>query len=254
MLDEAKIKDKLDRLNNPEKYRTNLDSSFWKGTVGVSSTLRLYSYPHQQAEEPFIECWFHYGVGEGAPIVCPKKTAQRDCPVCQFCYTKLNKSKDAEDQKLYKKIRVAQRFYAPVVDRSDPELKPKLWSFSKTVYKTLLEHLIDPDYKNYLDPMKGFDLTVTSEKKKDMLYPTTTIRFKPKEVPLAGSDKEMKRIVDATPKATDIFKLLSADEIKQRLEVAFAPKDDQKEETSSYAESDEELDVESAFRDAMAKE
>ena len=255
-LDQSKIREKLDRINNPEKYRNNLESLFWKATVGTPSTIRLYSYPHQDPEEPFIECWFHYGVGP-VPIICPKKTAQKDCPVCQFCYTKLTKSKDTEDQKLYKKIRVTQRFYAPVVDRADAELKPKLWSFSKTVYKTLLEHLIDPDYKHYLDPMKGFDVNVTSEKKKDMLYPTTSIRFKPKEVPLAASDKEMKRILEQTPKASDLFKLLSIDEIKQKMNEAWASNGDQKDEpevASNYLEPNEDLDVESAFKSAMSKE
>lgn len=257
-LDEAKIKEKLDRINNPEKYRGDGTSAFWKPKQGEPNTLRLFSYPGQEPEDPYIECWFHYGVGNGSPILCLKKMAQKDCPICQWCYTKLLKSKEPEDRKLYQKIRATQRFFASMIDRSDSTLKPKLWSFGKTVYKTLLEDLLNPDYRNYLDPNKGFDLTVTMEKKKDMMFPVTNLRWKPKEVPLAKDSKEVERIMTQTPKIRDVFKLLSVEEVKQRLQDAWISNDDVSQkvaEEQKYSEPvDDDLDVDAEFEKALGKD
>ncbi len=254
---EDKIRAKLEALKNPQRGQ-GLNKNRWSAKVDSQTDVRLLRYPYQDVEEPFIELYFHYDIG--SPFLCPKKLKNTRCPVCEAS-DKLYRKRTDEDYKASKKLRPVQRFVAVLVDRNDPSVTPKFWTFNAKIYSELLSKLVDRDYKTYLDPLKGFDLTVTSQKIKGKQYADTSIQFRPVKGPLADSEKKIKEVVESVPKVETVFDMLSEEEIMVRLNdfwmnggSQFPPKQQQstekkKEDSSSYGE--QSLDVDSAFEKAL---
>ena len=147
-----------------------------------------------------------------------------------------------------------------MVDRSDPELTPKFWEFNEKIYLELLQKLVDRDYKSYLDPLKGFDMTVTSQKLAKQTYASTSFQFRPVQCRLADTDKKIKEVVDGLPKIETVYEMLTEEQIKQRLndfwqKGEFPQKEEAKKETpaelGNYLGDQKDLDVDSAFEKAM---
>src|SRR3990167_11336659 len=114
-----------------------------------------------------------------------------------------------QDWKVGKDLSAKQRFVAALVDRSDPELTPKFWEFNEKIYLELLQKLVDRDYRTYLDPLKGFDMTVTSQKIKDKKYADISFQFRPTQCRLADTDKKIKEIFQDLPKIETVYEMLT---------------------------------------------
>lgn len=258
---EEKIKAKIEAIKNPKKNQGGSEGykSKWRPKPESQSDVRLFGYPQNEKEEPFVEIWFHYGVG--FPFLCPAKMKGTKCPVCEASDQFLKKAKaDFEngkpDWKVGKSLEAKQRFVAAVVDRADPELTPKYWEFNEKIYVGLLQKLVDRDYKTYLDPLKGYDMTVTSQKIKDKKYADIDFQFRPVQCRLADTDKKIKEIVEGLPKIETVYEVLSEEQIRQRLS-EFSQKNDlpakeeSNKEVGSYFGESKELDVDSAFEKAL---
>jgi hypothetical protein len=126
-LDMERIRQKLDALKNKGNGGAK---NIWKPSEEKESQVRLVAYPY--GPDPFVELWFHYGIGEGQSILCPKQNSGRACPICDFAQT-LRNTKNEADFESFKQVQAKARWYAVVVDRADPKLTPKYWGFSKTV-------------------------------------------------------------------------------------------------------------------------
>ncbi len=214
-LDMARLRDKLEQLKNPQQRRSR--RPIWKpDKEGEVAQIRLLEYPY--GDDPFVELWFHYGVGEGinANFLCPRLNHGKGCPVCDFA-SSLIKSDDEQDKALAKQMFAKQRVHAVVVDRADSTNTPKLWGFGKQVYQTLLETLVDEDYGNYLDPYEGLDVKVRYQKAQGQTYPSTTIKFSRKESPLAETEADVQQIVDKIPKADAVFEAITKSQIQEQL-------------------------------------
>ena len=187
------------------------------------------------------------------------------CSVCDLSNQFLAKAKaDFEggksDWKVGKDLSAKQRFVAAIVDRSDSELTPRFWEFNEKIYLELLQKLVDRDYKSYLDPLKGFDMTVTSQKIKDKKYADIGFQFRPIQCRLAETDEKIKKIFGELPKIKSVYQMLTEEEIKQRLN-DFWKKDDKAEQQTANTEKQEslgnylgdqqDLDVDSAFDKAL---
>jgi hypothetical protein len=210
-----RLRDKLEQLKNPGARRSR--RPIWRPNQdGEECMIRLIQYPY--GEDPFVELWFHYGVGQGpgANFLCPRLNHGKACPVCEFA-SSLIKSDDEQDKALAKKMFAKQRVHAIVVDRADSTNTPKFWGFGKQVYQTLLETLVDEDYGNYLDPYEGLDVKVKYQKAQGQAYPSTTVKFARKETPLADSDAEVQQILSKIPKADDVFESVTRSQIEEQL-------------------------------------
>jgi hypothetical protein len=201
-----KLRNKLENLKNPKNKK--FTRATWKPKKdGEKSVIRLIKYPW--GEDPFVELFFHYGIGKGTSILCPRQNYGRDCPICEFA-----QSQDAESARpLWPK----QRIFAVTVDREDPKLTPKYWGFGKQVYQKLIESLLDNDYSNYLDLNRGIDMIVSTSQPKGQSFPKTDFTFRRKDSPLADSDEDIQNILNSIKKIDEVFKPLTTAEIKQRL-------------------------------------
>ena len=99
-------------MKNPGKaYKSNL----WKPSKdGEKKTIRLIEYPY--SDDPFVELFFHYNIGKGQSILCPKKNYGKTCPVCDFAVSLISSGSE-EDKTLAKGLWPKQRIYAAMIDR-----------------------------------------------------------------------------------------------------------------------------------------
>ena len=218
-LDLEKIKQRLEQLKDPKaKYGggTKGPSLYWKPKAdGSTSTIRLVKYPY--SEDPYLEKWFHYGLGKQGKdsVLCPQRNKQEKCPVCDFSY-KLFKEGNAADKETAKQLMAKQRFYAVIVDRDDKTLTPKYWGFGVTVFGTLLTKLTSKQTQHYLDPENGIDLEVNLDKSSGKKFPDTNLDFVRNDSPL-GSKEEIARVMSAVKPFEEVFKETPLIEIKQKL-------------------------------------
>ena len=141
-IDLDKMKAKLNKLQN----KGNGDSVFWRPEDG-EQTIRIVPTPDG---DPFKDFWFHYNVGNNAGFLSPKKNFGEDDPLDQFVRQLFNEGTD-ESRTMAKDLMAKQRFFAPVVVRGEEDRGVMVWGFSKTVYETLLNLVLNPEYgDNYL--------------------------------------------------------------------------------------------------------
>jgi len=212
-IDIERLKEKLANLKNPKKK--SFDTNSWKPNKdGSPGTIRLLENPFN--DDPLIELWFHYGIGQGPGILCPKKNSGKVCPICDFGNNLWN-SGDPQDKELAKTLFAKQRFHAVVVDRADSTLTPKYWGFGQTVYENLLETLVSSRTMHMCDNKAGFDIIVSYEHKPGKKYPNTNYVAASSDSPLAETEEKVKEIINSVKPIEDIFKPLTTSEIKGRL-------------------------------------
>lgn len=180
-MDISKLADKLAKLNKP----VNEFADIWFKPTEEEQRIRLVPYPHQN--DPFIEVYFHYNVGNTKSLVCPQQMEGRPCPICDLAESFRVKGGD-DNYELYKAYKPKMRTYVPVVVRGKEEEGVKLWGFGVNIYKELGGYIIDPDWGNIADPTEGYDLSVrmipVGKPGNDTRYPKTVMKIKPKKTPL----------------------------------------------------------------------
>ena len=257
-VDLKKIKEKLDKLQNPGSGRKT-----WRPSLDKDNKIRILENPH--SDDPFPEIYFHY-LGRNS-VMCLYRTHGEECPICDFV-RELWDSEDKVDVDMAKKLSARRRSFAPVVDRSDPTLTPKWWGFGSTVYEKLLGYCLNEQYEGYLDTKKGLDATVELKQIKGKKYPDTDVILDRKETPLADSAKEIKEILGNVVPLEQVYEKPDISEVVKKFQSwikkkeANEPwddsgKDDSKTEETRGSKDDDDTgydDVAEAFRTAADKE
>jgi len=111
-----------------------------------------------------------------------------------------------------------------------------LWFYSKTVYQTLLETVLNPDYGDITDPETGVDIDLRYEKSAGKLYPETTLAFKRNSSAMCSglSDDECESILESVPDFDKLQKRRTSDEVGALLESFLSGDGEEKEETEKY--------------------
>ena len=209
-LDINAIRGRLNKLQNTQKK----SDALWKPTPGKSQ-VRIVPYKFNK-DNPFIELYFHYNVNNKT-YLSPISFGRPD-PIVEFA-DKLKRMGDKEDWKAAKAMEPKLRTFVPVVVRGQENEGVKFWGFGKTVYQEILGYIADPDYGDITDPNAGRDLTVDYISAEDAgtSYPTTTLRVKPNQTPLAeGGD--LQKFLDNQTEITELYSELSYAELKNVLE------------------------------------
>lgn len=211
---EDRLRAKLEQL----KVGFGRNPNIWKPPKhdsGERAQIRLIQYPH--GDDPFVELWFHYNVGKGPGILCPKMNSGRSCPICEVGI-EIRSSGEAADIDAAKKLYPKQRVYAIVVDRKDEVPTPRYWGFGVQIYEKLIGDLLDPKTKHLLDADKGIDMDVGQTKSAAKKYVDTDYKLDRNDSPLAGSQDEINKILAAIKPHEEVFKPMTIAEIKTRLE------------------------------------
>jgi hypothetical protein len=163
-------------------------ASFWSPKDG-RNVIRIL--PAKEGQEFYSEAKVRYNVGPNNKMVTVPLDSNKDnCPIHAFVDA-LYKTKDADDEKLAKRMKASNRYYFNVIDRSIEEGKEGygevlVFGCGTTIFTDILGIIVDPDYGDITDPEEGYDIIITkSGKKLDTEYKTNA---RPKQTPIGIAD------------------------------------------------------------------
>ncbi|MAH43164.1 hypothetical protein CL614_05600 [archaeon] len=213
-MDIAQIKNRLQQL------QSTTSTSFWKPQPGKTQ-IRIVPYKFNK-DNPFIELYFHYGMGNKT-YISPVSFGRPD-PINEFA-SKLKSTGDREEWIQGKRLEPKMRTFAPVVVRGEESDGVKFWGFGKTVYQELLGFIADPDYGDLSDPINGRDIVVERQTPAEAgnQYGKTTIRVKPNQVPLTEDKDELERIFKSQVDIVEIYTEPTYDELKEAFKTHMNP-------------------------------
>tara|TARA_R110000772_G_scaffold45970_1_gene105056 strand:+ start:1457 stop:2317 length:861 start_codon:yes stop_codon:yes gene_type:complete len=211
------IQSKLNEINTPKggSQKANEKAlSFWKPTIGKA--LVRFVPSNQNPENPFMELYFHYGIGKRT-IISPTNFGEKD-PILEFS-KELRKTKEPENWKLAKKLEPKMRVFAPVIIRGEEEKGVRLWEFGKEIYQALLSLAADEDVGDFTDIMEGRDMKVETvgPETTGTAYNKSTVLPAMKTTQLSTNNTEVEKWLATQPDPTSFSKKYTFDEIKQFL-------------------------------------
>lgn len=228
------IRNKLSLMNKSgdgEREKIDYEAIFWKPTLGkhqVRIVPSMYS-----PDYPFSELRFHYAIAK-FPMMSLSNFGKQD-PVEDFV-KELRKTSDKENWSLSGKLYPKLRVYAPVIVRGEEAKGVRLWGFGTIIHKALLSLAEDEDIGDYTDPINGYDMIV--EQTPGNPYPDTTIRIKPKMVPLSADPKLAEMWLKTQPNPIESFNQYDYEFIKGKLEAYLSPDSEDATATASKSFSE----------------
>ena len=200
------LRKKLGQLsgNNSKRMRS------WRPKEGEEYNVRIIAFPDNDGN-PFKERYFYYNIGNNPGLLAPYQFGKPD-PI-QELITKLRDEGSKESYELAKKLYPKMRSYAAVIVRGEESEGVRLWAFGKTVYQSLLNVMLGPDYGDITDIKEGHDIKVMCTKAPGMKWATTDVRPRPKSTPLGTAD-DVKNWTANLPNLDDFFQLESYEKLE----------------------------------------
>jgi len=226
-MDIQKIKDRLNQL----QQTTTASNSFWKPQPGKTQ-IRMVPYKFNK-DNPFIELYFHYSMGDNKTHLSPISFGRPD-PINEFA-AKLKSTGDRDEWIQGRKLEPKMRTFVPMVPRGQEHEGIKFWGFGKTVYQELLGFIADPDYGDIADPITGRDIVVERQTPAEAgnQYGKTTIRVKPNQLPLTEDKEVLTRMFDSQVDIKEIYTEPTYEELKELLKNYLNPDTDEESSESS---------------------
>ena len=226
-MDMNQIKSRLNQLQSTSSTKDN----FWKPQPG-KSIIRIVPYLHNKSN-PFIELFFHYGLGGNKTYLSPASFGRPD-PVEEFA-NKLKSSGDKDEWIQGKRLEPKMRTFAPVIVRGQESEGVKFWGFGKTVYQELLSVIADPDYGDITDATTGRDIMIERQTPAEAgnQYGKTTVRVKPNQTAITEDADQLKGVFDNQSNLTELYTEPSYDDLKEALSNFLNPSDNTDTTTTS---------------------
>jgi hypothetical protein len=230
-LDMSKVKQRLEALKTTNSKSTSL----WKPTG--KHVVRIVPYTHN-AENPFIELLFHYGVNNKTYL--SPSSFNRPDPIVEFA-NKLKKAGDKESWKEGRKLEPKMRTYVPIIVRGEEDQGVRFWGMGKQVYQEILGIIADPDYGDITDLKAGRDIGVEFKSASETAtgFPETAIRVKPNQtIAFDPSNKALLEKFKNQKNILELFPELSYDELAKVMdEWLNAPQSDETPSAGELADS-----------------
>lgn len=238
------------RLQSLQRTQSTADS-FWKPPAGKTQ-IRIVPYKFNK-DNPFIELYFHYSMGDNKTHLSPVSFGRPD-PINEFA-GKLKSTGDKDEWIQGKRLEPKMRTFAPVLVRGKEQEGVKFWGFGKTVYQELLSFIADPDYGDISDPTAGRDIVVERQTPAEAgnQYGKTTIRVKPNQTGMVEDGDVLENLLNNQVEITDLYTEPEYDELKQVLSNYLNPTQDdsgpavEESKPDKVASSKTVSDVEDAF-------
>ena len=230
-MDISKIKSRLTQLQSTTSTKDN----FWKPQPGKTQ-IRIVPYKFNK-ENPFVEAFFHYGLGGNKTYLSPVTNGNAD-PVAEFA-DKLKSTGNKDEWIQGKRLEPKMRTYAPVVVRGEEAQGVKWWGFGKTVYQELLGVIADPDYGDITDPTTGRDIVIERQTPAEAgnQYGKTTVRVKPNQTPITENKDVLEKIFNSQIKLEDLWDEPSYDDLKDALQRYLNPSEEESDSSSTESET-----------------
>ena len=225
------IKAKLAGMNrSQETERIDYAKVFWNPGIG-SHQIRIIPSMYNPTL-PFTELFFHYNIGK-YPMIALTNFGEQD-PIVEFI-AELKKTSDKDNWALAGKLSPKLRIFAPVIVRGEEDMGVRLWSFGKTIQKTLFTLATDEEIGDYTDIINGRDLTV--DKVAGNPYPETTVRPRIKESPLTKDNALAEKWLKEQPNPIECFTKCDYAFIKKQLQSWLNPEEATESATTSATAS-----------------
>jgi len=188
----------------------------------------------------------HRGIGpEQNNYVCPRRTADKKCPICEH-RTKLMKDPEA-DEDLIKDLAPKERQLFNIVDTKDRDKGVQIWDISFWLFGKALDALRDnadedDDYEAFADLEGGMTLKCAVEEKRfsgNTYYEVINIIFKPRR---EDYDEDM---LDKSNCLDEVVKILPYKELK----AIFLQTEDEDNDEDDEDNNDDDEDFEDAVPD-----
>mgnify|MGYP001576476278 CR=1 FL=1 len=202
MIDFDAIKRKLQKLNR----QSNRQDVIWKPTG--EHVIRLV--PKQP--DPFIERFFYYFLPVGGGAVSPGFTFGKPDPIKELA-EKLRNEGTEEGRNQARTLAPKLRVYAPIIVRGEEDKGVRLWGFGRRVYESLLNTILDGDFKDITDPLEGNDIKVKFTKVTQSGFPDTTITVRPKTSKLCDNEAKAEEWMNNIPDIDTLYELKSYEEL-----------------------------------------
>jgi hypothetical protein len=241
-MDIEQIKECLNQLQSA----TSTMNHFWKPPSGKTQ-IRIVPYRFNK-DNPFIELYFHYNLGNNRTYLSPVSFGKPD-PVKEFS-DKLKSAGSRDEWLQGKRLEPKMRTFAPVVVRGSESEGTKFWGFGKTVYQELLSFIADPDYGDIVDPISGRDIVVERQTPAEAgnQFGKTTIRVKPNQTTLTDDSNLLEQLVGEQEKLTELYTEPTYDELTEALKQYLNPE----EENESSSETDTNTKSDSSDKDSVS--
>jgi len=184
----------------------------WKPTEPGDYRIRALPWPDALTADgtPFVERYFYY-IGDNSGILAPKQFGEED-PVAVLIDA-LFKSGEESDRTIAKKLLPKMRAYLPVIVKGEEDKGVQIYSFNRDAYKRLLSFFINEEIGDFLDPLDGFDLTVTltdnGRRWKDRTMYDQTIDVSRWPSPLSkwfdGDEDKTEEVLKKLPNVDDLY-------------------------------------------------
>ena len=226
-MDISQIKNRLNQLQN----QTSTKDNFWKPEPGKTQ-IRIVPYKHNK-DNPFVELFFHYGLGNNKTYLSPCSFGKPD-PVEEFS-SKLKSTGNKDEWIQGKRLEPKMRTFAPIIVRGEEHEGVKWWGFGKTVYQELLGVIADPDYGDITDPSLGRDIVVERQTPAEAgnQYGKTTIRVKPNQTAITENKETLTKVIETQTKIEDLYTEPSYDDLKEALQNFLNPSEEGTETTTT---------------------
>jgi len=151
------------------------DVVFWEPWSGPRGTgkknyTRLLP-PWSDDNVPFKDVAYHYGVVPKKALVCPRKTYNEACPICEAADAMFATGRD-EDKEIGKKLNSRRRYFYNMIDRDDEDSGVQVFGCGITIHRAITGLFNDPDWGDITDPDEGFDVIIERKgEKRDTEYP-----------------------------------------------------------------------------------
>lgn len=158
---------------------------------------------------------------------CPRRMSggKRACPLCAQAERKKATGRQADKERAYElfpKLRV----YSAIIDRADEDKGVQIYPFGKTIMDKLLNLREDGDFTH---PINGYDIQIIKKgsTKNDTEYDAKMAR---NASPLTDDAELLDEWLDALPDLVQYAFVPSDDEIREKMDQAFAAGDEEEEE------------------------
>lgn len=212
------LRERLKRLNG--EYKSNSSVSWFKTALGEQ---RVRFLPWKDAKDglPFLELSF-YNIG-GKSILAPIQFGKPD-PINDLIQ-KLWKGRQDDDIAIAKKLRAKRQSYGALIDRANEDKGPQVWSLKLDIEQALTAYFFDEDVGDILDVETGFDIKLVTTKDPSgkmwqgkPVLKTTVEASRRGASKLSNDPEKVKQWLEAVPKMTDYFKLMSTEEIESTVQ------------------------------------
>lgn len=228
MANRAQLLAKLKNLQNKGQGQDII----WKPEEGETK-IRIVPLA-TDPENPFIELFFHYGLG-GKTYYSPLSYGERD-PIAEFSDSLIGEGGlSKEEYKAAKQFYPALRTYLPIVVRGKEKEGVKYWAFGKQIFEQLLSIMTDEDYGDITDPNEGRDVkvTFTPKEKSDTNFAKTELKIVPATSALSKDKELLAKLLTEQPDLKASQKKHTYEELTAVLQRVLDPGTSPEEETPS---------------------